>query len=279
MMGAILSRLTKGSNVNLENKVVWITGASSGIGKELAKQCADLGARVVLSARRAEVLEAVRSELTGGKNKHWVVPLDLEDADKLMESATAALADIGSVDILVNNGGISQRGMFLETDFDVYKRLMNVNYLGTVALTKVILPSMVARRQGSVVSISSVAGKVGSKLRTGYSGSKFAVVGMMDCLRAEVSEYGIQCLTVCPGFIQTDIAVNALSADGSANAVNESNIEQGLTAQECCQQILRAIEQNKDEVVIGKGLSGLAPTIKRFFPGLFNTLAAKRAAS
>ncbi|OUR94994.1 3-oxoacyl-ACP reductase [Gammaproteobacteria bacterium 42_54_T18] len=265
-----------GNKAGFANKTVWITGASSGIGKELAHQFADQGARVVLSARRGDVLETVRAALTGGVERHWVVPLDLADADSLMESATKALSDIGPVDILVNNGGISQRGLFLETDFSVYRRIMDVNYLGTVALTKVVLPGMVDRGTGSVVCISSVAGKVGSKLRTGYSGSKFAVVGFMDCLRAEVSSQGVQCLTVCPGFINTDIAKNALDANGKAQQTNEASIEEGLTAGECCQQIISAIEQGKDEIVIGKGISGLAPTIKRFFPGLYNTLAARR---
>lgn len=262
--------------MDFTNKVVWITGASSGIGKQLAQQFAELGARVVLSARRADVLEAVRDELAGGRERHWVVPLDLADADELMVNATKALSEVGPIDILVNNGGISQRGLFLETDFSVFRRIMDINYLGTVALTKVVLPTMVERRAGTVVCISSVAGKVGSKLRTGYSGSKYAVVGFMDCLRAEVSTYGVQCLTVCPGFINTDIAKNALNAAGDAQQANEASIEQGMSAEECCQQIIQAIQKGKEEVVIGKGISGLAPTIKRFFPGLFNSLAARR---
>jgi len=264
--------------VNLENKTVWITGATSGIGKELARQCAELGASVVLSARRVDVLEAVRDALPGGKQRHHIVRLDLADAEQLMVDAAAALENIGTIDILVNNGGISQRGFFLETELEVYRRLMDVNYLGTVALIKVVLPAMCASNQGSIVSIASVAGKCGSKLRTGYSGSKFAVVGMMDCLRAEVSEHGIHCLTVCPGYVQTDIAINALTGDGSAKGVSDSVIDEGLTTTECCQQILKAIDKKQDEVVIGKGVSGLAPTIKRFFPGLYAKLAAKRVA-
>lgn len=261
--------------MNFEDKVVWITGASSGIGQELTKQLAERGARIVLSSRRADVLEKIRVELPGGKDRHWITPLDLADADALLAKAQSLLAEFGRIDILINNGGISQRSMFLETDFSVYRRLMEVNYLGMVALTKVVLPGMVQRKSGSVVSISSVAGKIGSKLRTGYSGSKYAVVGFMDCLRAETRQYGIHCLTVCPGFIKTNIALNALNAEGKPQQRRHESIENGMNVEACCNKIIKAIEQRKDEVIVGKGISALAPTIKRFFPTLFNYLSAR----
>jgi len=262
--------------MNFKDKIVWITGASSGIGKELTKQLAERGAKIVLSSRRADVLEKIRDELPGGKERHWIAPLDLADADALVDKAMSRLAEIGTIDILINNGGISQRSMFLETDFSVFRRIMEVNYFGTVALTKAVLPGMVQRKSGCVVSISSVAGKVGSKLRTGYSGSKYAVIGFMDCLRAETHQYGIHCLTVCPGFIKTNIAVNALDASGNPQQRKDEVIENGMSAKECCEEIIKAIEKRKDEVIIGKGFSALAPTIKRFFPKLFNYLSARR---
>ena len=261
--------------MNFENKLVWITGASSGIGKELTKQLAERGARIVLSSRRTDVLEKIRSQLPGGKDRHLIIPLDLADSDALLLKAQSMLAEVGVVDILINNGGISQRSLFLDTDFSVYRRIMEVNYFGTVALTKALLPDMVKRKSGCVVSISSVAGKIGSKLRTGYSGSKYAVVGFMDCLRAETRQHGIHCLTVCPGFIKTNIAVNALNADGEPNRHNDSAIESGMDVEECSKRIIRAIEQRKDEVIVGKGFSALAPTIKRFFPTLLNYLLAR----
>ena len=263
--------------MNLENKVVWITGASSGIGKELTKQLAERGSRIVLSSRRADVLEKIRNELPGGKERHWIAPLDLADADSLFDKAQSFLAEIGQIDILVNNGGISQRSLFLETDFSVYRRIMEVNYFGTVALIKAVLPGMVQRKSGIVVSISSVAGKVGSKLRTGYSGSKYAVVGFMDCLRAETHQHGIHCLTVCPGFIKTNIAVNALNAVGKPQQQSSNEIETGMSVEECCRKIIKAIEQRKNEVIIGRGFSALAPAINRFSPTLFNYLSARRS--
>ena len=270
------STLHRDKNMNFTDKVAWITGASSGIGLELSKQLAQRGARIVLSSRRRDILEKVRDQLPGGKDRHWLAPLDLADTDALFAQAPSLLAEFGRVDILVNNGGISQRSFFLETDFSVYRRLMEVNYLGTVALTKIVLPGMVERRSGSVVSISSVAGKVGSKLRSGYSGSKYAVVGFMDCLRAETDQYGIHCLTVCPGFIKTNIDVNSLNANGEPQQHRDDAIENGMPVDICCKKIIKAIEQRQDEIIIGQGISALAPTIKRFFPKFFNHLSARK---
>ena len=153
---------------------------------------------------------------------------------------------------------------------------MEVNYLGTVALTKVVLPGMVERKSGIVVTISSVAGKIGSKLRSGYSGSKYAVVGFMDCLRAETKQSGIHCLTVCPGFIKTDIDINSLNAEGKPQQHRDHATENGMAVDVCCNKIINAIEQHQDEVIIGQGISGLAPTIRRFFPTFFNYLSARK---
>ncbi len=261
--------------MKIENKTIWITGASSGIGLELCRQLAAKGARVVLSARRREILENIAAELPGGRERHWVVPLDLADVDKLIPAVQAVLTDIGPVDILVNNGGISQRAYFLETDLEVYRQLMEVNYLGTVAMTKALLPAMVDRRSGMIVSISSVAGKMGSKLRTGYSGSKFAVVGFMDCLRAETASKGIECLTVCPGSINTNIALNALNGSGQAQQKNDDSIINGMAVEDCVTDIIKAMEKGKDEIVVGRGVSAWGPTIKRFFPAYFNRLSAR----
>lgn len=261
--------------MKIENKVIWLTGASSGIGRELAFQMAGAGARLILSARNESALNQLAQELDGGLEKHWVFPMDLSEPEKLMEKAKLFAEQFERIDMVVNNGGISQRASCLESDLNVYRQLIEVNYLGTVALTKVVLPIMVKQQSGMVVSISSVAGKIGSKLRTGYSGSKFAVVGFMDCLRAEVKDKGIHCLTICPGSIQTNLAMNALNGEGNAQNKNDPSIENGMDVISCCHKIIQAIEKEKDEVVIGQGISSLAPTIKRFFPSLFNTLTAR----
>ena len=258
-----------------ENRTVWITGASSGIGQALAIQFADKGAKVILSSRRKNELERVGGMLKGGLDKHIVLPLDLANSENLSNALAVYHEDLKHVDILINNGGISQRSFFVDTDLSVFRNLMEINYLGTVALTKYVLPTMLENKRGTIVSISSVAGKVGSKLRTAYSGSKFAVVGFMDCLRAEVSGNGIQCLTVCPGSINTQLAINALDGEGNAQNRNDKSIINGMKAEDCAKEIIKTINAGKDEVVIGKGISAMSPTIKRFFPGMFNYLSAR----
>jgi len=259
--------------MNFNNKTVWITGASSGIGKALAKQLATKGATLILSSRNEEALNELNSQLGGG---HHVVVLDLAKPEQLLTTIPSVLSRIPKVDILINNGGVSQRSLFLENDFSVYRQLMEVNYFGLIALTKVVLPQMVENGAGMVVSISSVAGKVGSKFRTGYSGSKYAVVGFMDCLRAEVADKNIHCLTICPGSIKTAIAHNSLNERGIAQNKAEASIENGMDVNKAASKMLRAMSDKKDEVVIGEGISGWAPTIKRFFPALFNHLTAKK---
>lgn len=259
--------------MNFKNKTVWITGASSGIGQELAVQLAHLGANIILSARNIDKLEQIKATLDG--DNHSVIPLDLAKPEHVYEHVKSKIDEIGRVDILINNGGVSQRSLFLENNFSVYRQLMEVNYFGLIALTKAVLPSMVVRGGGSIVSISSVAGKVGSKFRTGYSGSKYAVVGFMDCLRAEVADKNIHCLTICPGSIKTAIAHNSLNEHGFAQNKPEHSIENGMDVSVAVKQMINAIAKQKDEVIVGQGLSRLAPTIKRFFPGVFNRITAK----
>ena len=260
--------------MNFNNKTVWITGASSGIGKELAVQFAKQGARLILSARNVDKLHQLCHQLERGRS-HTIIALDLAQPEKLLANVTEQVSELGKIDILINNGGISQRSLFLENDFNVYRQLMEVNYFGLVALTKAVLPSMVVQGEGMIVSISSVAGKVGSKFRTGYSGSKYAVVGFMDCLRAEVADKNIHCLTICPGSIKTAIAHNSLNEHGIAQNKAEDSIENGMDVSTAVKQMINAIAKQKEEVVIGQGLSRWAPTIKRFLPTLFNRLTAR----
>ena len=236
-------------------------------------QFAALGANVIVSARSVDKLNELKQSLHG--DGHLIVPLDLSAPEAVLTQVTDLLDTLPAIDILINNGGVSQRSLFLENEFNVYRQLMEVNYFGLIALTKAVAPTMVERRRGSIVSISSVAGKVGSKFRTGYSGSKYAVVGFMDCLRAEVAEHNIHCLTICPGSIKTAIAHNSLNEQGIAQNKPEHSIENGMDVSVAAKKMIHAIHNKKDEVIVGKGLSGLAPTIKRFFPRLFNRLTAK----
>lgn len=258
----------------LTNTTVWLTGASSGIGLALAKQLADNGAKLILSARREQQLNELRDRLPNA-SEHRVLPLDLSNPEQAQKVADKALQGT-QIDILINNAGVSQRSKALDTELSVYRQLMEVDYFGVVALNQVVLPQMVARQQGHIVTVASVAGKVGSKLRSGYSGAKFAVVGYMDCLRAEMAEHNVNVTSILPGFVNTQIAINALQADGQQQGHNDAEIEQGISADDCAARMIQAIQKNQSEVIIGKGLSAIAPTLNRFFPGLVRRITAKR---
>ncbi len=257
--------------MNIKNKKIWITGASSGIGEALAIECAKQGALLVLSARNEEKLHLLKKQLTNSEC-HQVIPLDLAKAEQVTGIVSDYINEHGPVDILVNNGGIAQRGTARETKLAVQRQVMEVNYFGTVAITQAIFPSMT---NGMIVTISSVAGKVGGKSMSGYSASKHAIIGYMDCLRAEESSNGLHVLTICPGFVQTKISVNAMVADGGQFGKVAGSIKHGIAVDDCAKQIVKAIEHNKEEVVIGKGISYWAPTIARLFPKTFRKMTAK----
>ncbi|MFC0445186.1 SDR family oxidoreductase [Pseudidiomarina halophila] len=257
-----------------QGKSVWLTGASSGIGLALAQQLAEAGAHLILTSRRSDVLEHVRTELVHPE-RHQVLALDLSQPEKAAKEAAEALGD-QVIDILINNAGVSQRSLILDTDMQVYRQLMEIDYFAVIALTKLVLPRMVERRSGQIVTVSSVAGKVGTKLRSGYNGAKFGVIGFMDSLRAEMHEHGLVVTSILPGFINTQVAHNSLTGDGSALGHEDPDNAGGISAEECARRSLQAIAAQKAEVVVGSGLSKLAPLLQRFAPGLVRRMIAKR---
>ncbi len=257
------------------NKKVWVTGASSGIGKALAQELAQQGASLVLSSRREDVLEQLKSTLNNPA-QHLVVPLDLEHYDSLTEIVEKTLPSSGEIDILINNGGVSQRDFAMNTSLDVDRKLMDINYFGTIAMTKALLPRMLERSSGSIVCVSSVAGILGTQLRTGYSGSKFAVHGFMEGLRAELHQHGIQVLVAAPGYVNTDVALNALKGKGETANLDDQNNLNGISPKQCALAIMHAIEHGKEEVIIGKGVSRIAPYIKRLSPALMRRIQRKK---
>jgi len=222
-----------------ESKVVWITGASSGIGAALAESFAQEGATLILSARRRDELEHVVARCAG--SGHLVLPLDLTKSETFASSVDAVHRRFGRVDILVHNGGISQRALAQDTRLEVDRRLMEVNYFGAVALTKAVLPAMLAAKAGQLVVISSVAGKVGTPLRSAYSATKHALHGFFDCLRAEVTEAGLVVTLICPGYIRTDVSKNALTGDGTPTNETGQDIAGGHPADLTAKQILDAV--------------------------------------
>ncbi|MEZ4713235.1 MAG: SDR family oxidoreductase [Caldilineaceae bacterium] len=256
-----------------DNKVIWITGASSGIGEALAIACSQRGARLVLSARRQAELERVRSQCANAE-AHLVLPLDLTNFDAVAATAQV-LEQFGQIDILVNNGGVSQRGAALETGLEVDRRIMEINYFGAVALTKAVLPSMIARRSGCIVAISSLSGKISTPRRSAYAASKHALHGFFDALRAEVHKEGVGVLLVCPGYVRTNLSLHALTGAGQAHGKLDPTQEKGIAPAVLAEKILAAVEQGKDEVLIG-GKEVLAVYLKRLWPGLYNWFIRRR---
>lgn len=257
------------------NKVVWITGASSGIGEATAYEFAKEGARLVISARREDELQRVK------KNTHLpdadvlVLPIDAEKSDEFPAKVQEVLKYFGSIDVLFNNAGISQRSSVAESDMEVYHKIMDINFFGVVALTKAVLPIMLKQKSGSIAVTSSISGKLGTPMRSGYCATKHALHGFFDSLRAEVWKENIGVTLVCPGYIHTNISINAISADGSKHGKMDQNQATGISPEDCAKSIVKAIYSGKEEVYIGRK-EVLGVYLKRFFPGLLSRIIRKQ---
>jgi short-subunit dehydrogenase len=255
-----------------KNKRVWITGASSGIGEALAQAFAAHGAHLILSARNEQELNRVAADcLSAGAASVLVQALDLGQHDAIPGIVQKVVQQVGKVDILLNNGGISQRSLAKDTTLDVDKKLMNINFFGTVALTKALLPNMLTHQLGHIVTITSLTGKFGSPMRSAYAASKHALHGFFDSLRAELGNTPIKVTLVCPGFVRTNVSVNALTGDGSKQNKMDDATDHGMQPDRLAQKILRAIETGKEEANFG-GKEVLGVYLKRFFPGYFSRL-------
>jgi len=244
------------SGFNFDQAVVWITGASSGIGAALAQEMARRGARIVLSSRREKQLHDVQQQCVDAGIEQaslLILPLDIEDHSSMPAAVAKVMGLFGRIDLLINNAGISQRSLCIDTDLAVYRKLLDVDVLGQIALTKQVLPVMVEQGYGTLSVTSSVAGKVGAPLRTGYSAAKHAVMGFFDALRVEVAHLGLKVTTIVPGSIRTQVAHNALTGSGSANGVADPNIEAGMDVAECARVIADGFAADSEEIAVGDG--------------------------
>lgn len=257
----------------IKNKIIWVTGASSGIGEALCYQLNELGAKLIISSRNREALYQVKGKCKNNPLDVHVLPLDLENTDSLKDITNEALKIFNKIDIIIHSGGISQRSLALETELSVAQRIMNINFWGTVALTQHVLPSMLSKNSGHIVIISSLVGKFGTKLRSAYSASKHALHGYFDSLRSEIDP-AIKITIVCPGFIKTNVTINALTADGSKQNSMDDAQANGMLANECALQIIKAISSGKEEVYIG-GKEKYGVLLKRFLPKLFSKIVKK----
>ena len=259
--------------MDIRNKVIWITGASSGIGEALTYKLNELGAKLILSSRNRESLYVVKSKCKINPLDIHVLPLDLENTDSLKEVTASAIKIYNRIDMIIHSGGVSQRSLALETNLDVAQRIMNINFWGTVALTQQILPTMLSNNSGHIIIISSLVGKFGTKFRSAYSASKHALHGYFDSLRTEIDPK-IKISIICPGFIKTNVTINALTADGTKQNSMDDAQANGMSPNKCALEIIKAIQSEKEEVYIG-GKEKYAVLVKRFFPGLFSKIVRK----
>ncbi|GAB4114072.1 MAG: SDR family NAD(P)-dependent oxidoreductase [Thermoflexibacter sp.] len=258
----------------MQGQVIWITGASSGIGEALAYSLARKGAKLILSARREEELFRVKSACQRADGDILVLPLDLEKQAEFPEKVAQAIAHFAHIDILINNGGISQRSLAKDTDLAVDRRIMEIDYFGTLALTKAVLPLMLQRKSGKIVVITSLVGKFGTPLRSAYAAAKHALHGFFDSLRAECWRENLKVLIVCPGFIKTQVSINALTAKGDKQNKMDDAQAKGMSAEKCAEKIIKAILADREEVYIG-GREIYAVYLKRLFPQLFSRILRK----
>lgn len=257
--------------MDFKNKKVWITGASSGIGEALAYAFAKEGAYLILSARKETELSRVKNNCAGAASVE-ILPMDIGEHEVVFAKAKTLLDRIGAVDILINNAGLSQRSLAIDTDLSVTKRLLDVDLTGTIAVTKSVLEPMIQQKSGQIVVITSIMGKLGAPLRSSYAAAKHGLHGYFDTLRAELYDDGIRVLLVCPGFVRTNISINALVADGSQQGTMDEATGKGFLPEEVATKILKAIKRGKEEIVIAKGKVLLATYLKRFMPGVLSRM-------
>lgn len=259
---------------DLKDKIVWITGASSGIGEALAYAFAREGAFLVLSARNEAKLEEVQQKCLQYTSKCWVQPFDLSQTNGIPVLVDTVTAQTGGIDFLINNAGRSQRSLARETPVKIDREIMELNFFSIITLTKQVLAQMLKKGSGHLVVVSSITGKFGFPMRTAYSASKHALQGYFEALRAELINDHIDVTIVSPGRVNTNVSKNAITESGQAYNKMDAGQANGMPADECAAQIVKAIKKNRKEVLVGKK-ELLMVYIRRFCPALFYKLVIR----
>lgn len=234
-----------------KDKCVWITGASSGIGAELARLFAEEGAKVIISSHEAEELEGVRKKLEPISMDVHTVVFNLGNPEEVAATAESVLEKFGRVDVLMNNGGISTRSEAMETSLEIDRRIMEIDYFSGVILTKALLPKMIAKGYGHIGVTSSISGKFGWPYRSAYAAAKHALFGFYLSLWAENKKKGIRVTIFSPGRVRTNISLHALDKDGNARGTMDPGQDKGITPTACARKMIRAMKLNRKEVLIG----------------------------
>jgi dehydrogenase/reductase SDR family member 7B len=258
---------------DLANKVAWITGASSGIGEALAYRLAGSGCSLVLSSNQPEELKNIRQEIINKGGKCIILPFDLSDPNAIQGAGQEAISAFGRIDLLFNNGGISQRSLIIETPLENDRRIMEINYFSNIALAKLILPQMIRNGGGHIIVTSSLSGLFGFPLRSAYCASKHALHGFYETLRIEHIKDNIKVTIACPDRVKTNISYNALNSEGKSYARMDERQDKGITADQCAMEIIRAVRKDKIVVLIG-GFERISVYLKRYLPSLFYRMIA-----
>lgn len=244
---------------------IWITGASSGIGEALALELANHGARIILSGRNENKLAVVKN-CCKNSDKHLIAAFDIADAEQVKNTYECLKLQNVQIDWLINNAGISQRSLIMETEETVERKIMEIDYFAQTRLTRLVLTDMLAQGSGKVVMMSSIAGLLGTQYRGGYGAAKAALHMWANSLRAELHEQGIEVATIFPGFIQTNVSINALTGDGSAQGTMDEATNKGLTARIFAKQVSAALIKGEEYIVVAAPKEKLATTINRLSP-------------
>ncbi|MEM8799737.1 MAG: SDR family NAD(P)-dependent oxidoreductase [Pseudomonadota bacterium] len=263
-------------NARFQDQVIWITGASSGIGRAVAVLLGGEGAHLILSGRRVDALEETAAAAPG---THMVLPFEATDYDRLDDITAKAFGWHGRIDMLFNNAGVSQRSTCLETDMAVYRQLMEIDVFAPIALTKAVLPKMVEAGSGHIAVVSSVAGKFGAPKRTGYCAAKHALQGFFDALRSEVTHLGLGVSLITPGFVNTAIARNALTGSGAAQGHDDADIASGMPVDTAAGIIVDGLAKRQDEIPVARGRELEALWLKRLWPSMLTRKLAKMGAA
>lgn len=257
----------------IDGKIIWITGASSGIGEALTYMLEKRNCKLIISSRNDAELKRVRGNCENQANIKLIL-LDLDHLEEMNQKTMVAISAFGKIDMLINNAGLSQRSKIIDTEIAVYKKLMDINYLGTVALTKSLLPHFVKNKNGHFVTVSSLMGKFAGPHRSGYCGAKHALHGFFDVLRMEHEKDNIKVSMICPGYVQTNVDKNALTADGTPQEKHDIENQNGLQVDVFARKMIRAMESQKYEAYMG-GREVMGVYLKRFFPRLLHRVVLK----
>lgn len=257
-----------------KDKTCWVTGASSGIGEALAYELAKQGAKLIISSNDPQELERVKANCLKINSFCEAIPFDLSNPIEVKLAAQNTTRKFGPIFLLINNGGISQRSLAVDTPIEIDRKIFEIDFFSYVALTKSVIPGMISAREGFIAATSSISGKFGFPLRSAYAAAKHAIQGFFETIRIELLPHNIGVTIAYPGRVNTKISVNAIDKDGKSHGVMDSGQANGISAEECAKQYLKAIAKRKTEVFIG-GKELLMVHIKRLFPSIFFRIITK----